>query len=97
MPLPDLGLLGLAALVAFLIAGALAPLEALGWWAGWFGPPSGSTSAAAPPPKRPPDAPPADRYVVFLSGIHTVSGRTFAGRERNFLGALISMYPTFNV
>ena len=39
MPLPDVGLLVRAALVAFLIAGAMAPIEALGWWAGWFGPP----------------------------------------------------------
>jgi pimeloyl-ACP methyl ester carboxylesterase len=33
----DLTTLALVALAAVLIAGALSPLETLGWWAGWFG------------------------------------------------------------
>ncbi len=33
----DLTTLALVALAAVLVAGALAPLETLGWWAGWFG------------------------------------------------------------
>ena len=37
MPLLDiLTFLGVV-LVAILVFGALAPLETLGWWAGWFG------------------------------------------------------------
>jgi hypothetical protein len=39
MPVPDLGTIALVAVAALLIAGALAPLEALGWWAGWYGDP----------------------------------------------------------
>jgi hypothetical protein len=36
---PDLGTIALVAIAALLVAGALAPLEALGWWAGWYGDP----------------------------------------------------------
>jgi hypothetical protein len=39
MPVPDLGTIALVAVAALLVAGALAPLEALGWWAGWYGDP----------------------------------------------------------
>jgi hypothetical protein len=39
MPTPDLGTIALVAVASLLIAGALAPLEALGWWAGWYGDP----------------------------------------------------------
>ena len=39
MPLLDPGTLALVALAALLLAGALSPLETLGWWAGWYGDP----------------------------------------------------------
>jgi hypothetical protein len=39
MVVPDLGTIALVAVAALLVAGALAPLEALGWWAGWYGDP----------------------------------------------------------
>lgn len=77
MHLPDPWILAAMAALALLLAGALSPLEALGWWAGWYG-------------RRPEDqvvAPPRDqgspprRFVVFLSGIHSVEERAFARRE----------------
>jgi hypothetical protein len=39
VPLPDLSTVLLVAVAALLLAGALSPLETLGWWAGWYGDP----------------------------------------------------------
>ena len=39
MTVPDAGTIALVALAALLVAGALTPLETLGWWAGWYGDP----------------------------------------------------------
>jgi len=39
MTVPDPGTIALVALAALLVVGALAPLETLGWWAGWYGDP----------------------------------------------------------
>ena len=74
----------LIALLALLIGGALAPLEALGWWAGWF--------EGLPERRRVPPVPEADgrerTFLVFLSGIHSVEGETFAQREQRLLERL---------
>lgn len=91
-PLADLlSLLGIA-LLGLLIWAALAPFEALGWWAGWFGDkiyqeePSLLTSVK-------PNNPDAEAYVVFLSGISRVSGETLSRREQNFLNQLSQAMP----
>ncbi len=89
MPLPDLLTLALVALIGFLIAGALSPFEALGWWAGWYGQPleqsapeSDDASLAMSQELQP------RHFVVFLSGIHSVSDEVFAGRELALLERL---------
>jgi pimeloyl-ACP methyl ester carboxylesterase len=93
LPIPDLGTLLLAGLAAMLAAGMLAPFEALGWWAGWFGPeqaaPADDTDGAAEAA--------ADGYVVFLTGIHSVGGEAFAPRERAFLERLRAELPDLHV
>lgn len=91
LPLPDLGTLTLAAVAAMLVAGLLAPLEALGWWAGWYG-----TEDEPLTPSEPVDPPPAG-WLVFLSGIHSVGGATFAPRERAFLRSLRAELPNVHV
>lgn len=91
LPLPDLQALALFALAAFLAAGFLSPFEALGWWAGWFG------ETENPPPVPRSDLPEARAYLVFLSGIHSVGGETFAERERTFLGRLRGELPELRV
>lgn len=74
------------ALIVFLFAGVLSPFEALGWWAGWYGReqdelvPQGLEESRA--------ASKADHFVVFLSGINSVSGEAFAEREIAFLARL---------
>lgn len=92
LPLPDVGTLLVGAVLALLAAGVLAPFEALGWWAGWFG----DTDDDEPPPTSP-DAPPARGFLVFLSGIHTVGGESFAKRERAFLDHLRRELPELRV
>lgn len=84
--LPDVGTLLLAALAAFFVAGLLAPIETLGWWAGWLGAHDVDEAGAAEVGE---DLPiPAAGFVVFLSGIHSVNGRSFAPLERAFLARL---------
>lgn len=78
MELVDGGVLVAVAVLAMLMAGALAPIEALGWWAGWFGRRNDERPAV---PSSPEARPQAERFVVFLSGIHSVEGRAFARRE----------------
>jgi len=91
LPLPDLGTLALAAVAALLAAGLLAPIEALGWWAGWFG------SEPEPlTPEEPVDPSPLG-WLVFLSGVHSVGGATFAPRERAFLERLRAELPDIHV
>lgn len=90
-----LTLLAVGAL-ALLLAGAAAPLETLGWWAGWYGdradeePPtaqgtSGRRVGAAP-------ARPA-RFVVYLSGIDSVSDESVPQRQVRFLERLCDALP----
>ena len=72
--------------VVFLLAGVLSPFEALGWWAGWYGDEDGHKQRVTPSPN--PEPVHAARFVVFLSGINSVSGETLAEREIAFLGRL---------
>jgi hypothetical protein len=83
-------LLALAA-GGIVLAGVLAPFEALGWWAGWFGPNRDELQGT---PKH---VKPSNRYIVFLSGIHSVSGSTFVRRERVFLRQLKRRFPESTV
>jgi hypothetical protein len=82
------------ALLALMIAGALSPLETLGWWAGWYGRSRDAWRADAPPADAPP---PRDRYLVFLSGIHSVSNETQAGREIVLLERLAERLPELGI
>jgi hypothetical protein len=100
-------LLGIAVL-ALLFMALLAPLEALGWYAGWrqrskYTPRDLAGAAAAPPasaagtagPTTPDGAPrpEASHYVVFLSGIGDPSGRWHYPEETEFLRRLRERLP----
>lgn len=78
-------LVGLVAL--FLVTSALAPLEALGWWAGWR-----SGERAVEPAATPPSA--ASHFVVYLSGISALAGDVLAAEEDRFLDALEARLPS---
>jgi hypothetical protein len=100
--MPDLGTLALAALFALLVTGALAPLETLGWWAGWFGDPLGPADTdpkAHALDDREDDAAEsatdgdADPWVVFLSGIHAVGSVAYGPAEVRLLEGLRTALP----
>jgi hypothetical protein len=75
------------------LAGSFAPLEAPGWRAGWFG---GRDVSSEWSPLEPPagdDENSPKQYLVFLSGIHSVNGATFANREKQLLEMLRAELP----
>ncbi len=78
-------LLGLFALMA---TAALAPLETLSWWAGWTEEELGET-----PPAPSSEARPALRYIVYLSGVASISGRYLLPREKAFIRLLRKRLP----
>ncbi|MDX2244243.1 MAG: CAAX protease [Leptolyngbyaceae cyanobacterium bins.302] len=90
----DLAWIGVVALV---FAGFLAPLETLGWWAGWFGDDLDTTSADAievdpPPPDASLPSPTISRYVVYLDGI-AQSGEEYTPDVEDFLIAFKPALP----
>lgn len=89
-----LNLLGVG-LLLLLIAGALAPFESLGWWAGWFGkPPQQDIMAAASEEVADKQvAAEAERYLVYLSGIGVIAGNAVEPIEIGFLNALRARIP----
>lgn len=83
----ELLLLGL--LLWFLVTGLLAPLESLGWWAGWFGEDvldEAKEESVLTECQEPSKA--AEQYVVYLSGIGAFAGTSIVREEIPFLDAL---------
>lgn len=80
----------LAAAALFLVSSALAPLEALGWWAGWR---EGKRADDAPS-AEPADA---DHFLVYLSGISALAGDAVAPEETRFLDRLQARLPRSRV
>ena len=88
----------IGAFLLLLVTAALAPMESLGWWAGWTRrgtdkDPSElsqaeSTAAAAEEP---------DMYILYLSGIGAISGDSFPEEEYPFLHGLEQQLPTAKV
>ncbi|GAB1540428.1 hypothetical protein NUACC21_30970 [Scytonema sp. NUACC21] len=69
-------------LIAILFAGLLVPLEALRWWAGWYGEPIatkpdfGTLEEPIPPKTN------VVRYVIYLDGIGQASSKYFPDGDR---------------
>ena len=80
------------AIVGIVVAGFMAPLETLGWWAGWYGDdirkdlPHASGSAATT------DDGTISRYIVYLDGI-SQSGERYTPDVEAFLDALAPRLP----
>ncbi len=73
--------------IAFLIMGVLSPIEALGWWAGWFSQEQAMPKAPALSSSN------FKQALVFLTGVHSVSDETYARREIQFLENLRQRLP----
>ncbi|MBF2001009.1 MAG: CAAX protease [Synechococcales cyanobacterium M58_A2018_015] len=84
------------AVLAVIFAGLLAPLEALGWWAGWYG---DDIMTVQPTVMTLPEETPSatrgkgvSRYVVYLDGIGQ-SGEEYTPDVEDFLRALHFSMP----
>lgn len=80
------------------VTAALAPLESLGWWAGWSR--EADKKGAAGLPELENDAASADEldfYVIYLSGIGAISGDSFPEEEYPFLHGLEQRLPTAKI
>jgi predicted Abi (CAAX) family protease len=77
--------------VGIVVAGLLAPLEALGWWAGWYGDPIHTISDGQSPFSTSQTAP-YERYVVYLDGIGQ-STSTYQPSVARFLSHLEHRLP----
>jgi hypothetical protein len=88
-------LLLIGAVALLLLPGVLAPLESLGWWAGWFGeqPVSDDDRVdGAGGASTGHDTPPT-HFLVYLSGIGAISGTSVPAEELPFLQALRAYLP----
>lgn len=82
----------------FFMTAALAPLESLGWWAGWSR--EAGKKGGAPPlemESEKTDADEPDFYVIYLSGIGAISGDSFPEEEYPFLRGLEERLPTAKI
>ena len=78
--------------VALLITAALSPLETLSWWAGWT---EEEIDDATPTPdtNAPEHTNTTSHYIVYLSGIASISGRFLIPREKAFIKGLKAELP----
>lgn len=81
--------------LALVLSLALAPIESLGWWAGWLAPGPEEAEGASPAslPPAPVAGPPPGCFVVFLSGIGAISGDALLPHETRFLDRLQGELP----
>ncbi|WP_258003762.1 CAAX protease [Fischerella thermalis] len=79
-------------LIAILFAGLLVPLEALGWWAGWYGDQIDTTINPGTLEEPIPPQTNVVRYVIYLDGIGQASSRYFPDGEE-FLSQLAAILP----
>ncbi len=77
-------------LLIFIISGLLAPLEALGWWAGWYGDPIAATQPIVAPQTLPRDR--IRRVLVYLDGTGQ-STQDYQPFVANFLDQLAQQLP----
>jgi hypothetical protein len=80
------------ALLALLVMAVLAPLDSLGWWAGWRM--RSPEQQEAPDPESVAVQPAeAELYIVYLSGIGKASGRWSFPEEVDFVAKLKEALP----
>lgn len=82
-------LLFTGALVLLIISAVMAPIESLGWYAGWFGeqevPPD--VQEVQESQEQNPPASPANHFIIYLSGIGAITSDAVPEEEIVFLDA----------
>ncbi len=84
----DLSWIGIVAIV---VAGILAPLDSLGWWAGWYGDELDTATVPTASSERSVRRN-VDRYIVYLDGV-AQSGSRYTPDIEDFLVALEPALP----
>ena len=81
--------------IALVLAGLLAPFEALGWWAGWYGDKGDTTKLAYIAKRSPIDRvdTTVNHYIVYLDGIGKSSFK-YSVRSAKFLAKLEESLPS---
>jgi predicted Abi (CAAX) family protease len=82
--------------IAIVFAGLLAPLEALGWWAGWYGDrmdASHGRTGAMPRAGDRSERRSISRYVIYLDGV-AQSGEEYTPDVAEFIRSLQAVLPT---
>jgi hypothetical protein len=74
------------------VSAALAPMESLGWWAGWGAKPPKKNELTADEEAGLLDTE-ADFYLVYLSGIGAISGTSVPAEEYPFIDGLRKRLP----
>jgi hypothetical protein len=96
-----INLLFTGGLALLFLTAALAPLESLGWYAGWFGEGGEEADPAALTPRDPADAPeipdPVPHYLVYLSGIGAIAANSIPDEEQPFIEGLAQNLPATKV
>ena len=87
-------LIGLFALI--FVSAALAPMESLGWWAGWGAKPPRKNELAEKEAEASTE-PEADFYLVYLSGIGAISGTSVPAEEYPFIDGLRKRLPNAEI
>jgi hypothetical protein len=86
------------ALALLFLSAAVAPLESLGWYAGWFGAAEEEESLPTLPLADPAAAhDSATHYLVYLSGIGAIAPDSIPKEELPFIQGLAQMLPTTKV
>lgn len=94
----NIGLTFLLAILLFLFISLMSsPFEALGWWAGWFGEGVSSfeqvESRLIQEDERLKEQEMGQRYIVYLSGIGSLTGNSIPAEELPFLADLETRIP----
>ena len=85
-------------IIAFVLAGLLAPFEALGWWAGWYGGERDTTTLAFKPQQTETNKQTtvaSQQYIVYLDGIGK-SSFEYSFRVEEFLRRLETSLDSSN-
>lgn len=88
-----IGLLIVGLLALVFVSAALAPMESLGWWAGWGGAPPKKHELTPEEMAADELEPEADFYLVYLSGIGAISGNSVPAEEYPFQYGLRNRLP----
>ncbi len=78
----------LLGVLALMITAALAPLETLSWWAGWT-----EQELGEDPPPESTESQSDRHYIVYLSGVASISGQFLLPREKAFIHLLRQRFP----